>query len=246
MSSGFEILWDTIDLVQCITLRDRPERRAAAAAQFAAVGLSDRVEFLLQERDVEDGKRGCFVAHQAAAEIALDRGARIALTFEDDVEFMAHFTPHVAARAAAFLRQGNGLEWDIFFLGHFPRRMVLTSAPDIVQVRSMDAHAYVLSSNGMRDLCSQKYAGEQVDAQYHYGCAAAFALYPMVALQTPGPSDTEGLRRADDWNDDKLRREQELYKGCVERKALSHALGVSQEELAAMGVLSGVQALQSG
>ena len=38
-----------------------------ALAQFAAVGLADRVHFLVQEPDTQDGKRGCFHSHQQAA-----------------------------------------------------------------------------------------------------------------------------------------------------------------------------------
>ena len=77
-----EALWDSVDLTQCITLRTRPERRRAAAAQFDAVGLTSRVVFLEQEPDSSDGKRGCFVAHQQAARLALEAGACRALTFE--------------------------------------------------------------------------------------------------------------------------------------------------------------------
>ena len=42
------------------------------------------------------------------------------------------------------------------------------------------------------------------------------------------------MQRADDWNDDKLRRERELYEGCVRRKALAQALGSSVAQLAGM------------
>ena len=47
----------------------------------------------------------------------------------------------------------------------------------------------------------------QVDVHYHYECAQAYALYPMVALQRASYSDTEALERPDDWNQDKLARE---------------------------------------
>ncbi len=158
---GFEALWDLVDVIQCITLRTRPERMEAATAQFAAVGLADRVHFLVQEPDREDGKRGCFCSHQQAARRALELGARRALTFEDDVEFTSNFTPFAAARAAKFLRAG--LEpWEIFFLGHFPRKMEMTAQRDIVKVRSMDGHAYMLSLEGMHRLCALDYRGDQV------------------------------------------------------------------------------------
>ena len=234
---GFDVLWDLMDTIQCITLRERPERRAAAEQQFAAVGLAGRVVFLEQDRDVLDGKRGCFRAHQQAAATALERSAKLALTFEDDVTFSRHFTPYAAARAAAFLLADK--TWSIFFLGHFPRKMeLLDDWPDIVRVRSMDGHAYILSPAGARELCGLEYAGDQVDVHFHYRCEAAYALYPMVAVQAPGASDTEGLQRAEDWNDDKLRRERDLYQGAVSRKALARALGhESAASLAALGVL---------
>ena len=64
--------------------------------------------------------------------------------------------------------------------------------------------------------------------------------------QAPGASDTEGVQRAHDWNDDKLRRERELYEGCVSRKALARALGQSTDSLALMGVLGGPSGSCSG
>ena len=261
---SFDALWSLFDSIYCLTLCDRPERRAGASAQFAKVGLASRVTFLEHERDVADGKRGCFHAHQHAASLALEKNAAgRTLIFEDDVEFLSHFTSHAASRAAAFLRgarcskkqsssaaaggPGHGGaaddpaadEWEVFFFGHFPRKMELTERPDIVRVRSMDGHAYAVSPAGASALCALKYKGDQVDVAFHYRCERAYALYPMVAVQTPGPSDTEGLLRAEDWNDDKLARERDLYQGCVSRKVLASALGQSVDALARMGALSG-------
>ena len=120
--------------------------------------------------------------------------------------------------------------------------MELTSSPDIVRVRSMDGHAYVLSPAGMQALCALIYAGDQVDVHFHYRSETAYALYPMVAVQTPGPSDTEGLERAEDWNDAKLKRERDLYDGAVRRKALAAALALNAAVLPAAlgGLLPGV------
>jgi hypothetical protein len=221
--AGFAKLWDLIDVIQCITLRTRPERAEAARRQFARVGLADRVHFLVMEPDADDGKRGCFHSHQHAARRALELGAKHALTFEDDVEFTNDFSPFAAARAAKFLSETDE-PWELFFLGHFPRKMELTSQRDVVKVRSMDGHAYVLTAQGMRALGALAYRGDQVDVHYHYCCAQAFALYPMVALQRASFSDTEAVERAADWNGDKLAREQQLYKGAVGRQLLGAAL----------------------
>ena len=60
----------------------------------------------------------------------------------------------------------------------------------------------------------------QVDVHYHYECAQAYALYPMVALQRASYSDTEALERPDDWNQDKLAREEQLYRGAVAAQVL--------------------------
>jgi hypothetical protein len=226
--AGFSALWDLPGLViQCITLSTRPERRRAAQAQFDAVGLGGRVRWLEQTPDIEDGKRGCFHGHQRAARAALELDARMALTFEDDVVFLPHFAPSCAGRVAAFLRAPAAADWQVFFLGHFPRKMELTGQPDAVKVRSMDGQAYFLSRAGMEALCELEYAGEQVDVHFHYRCERAYALYPMVAVQAAGHSDTEaGLERAPDWNDDKLTRERELYEGCVKRKAVAAAVAM--------------------
>jgi GR25 family glycosyltransferase involved in LPS biosynthesis len=70
----------------------------------------------VRDPDVEDGKRGCFESHQAAARHALERGARRVLIFEDDVLFLPSFTPFAASRARRFLRRDD---WEIFFLGHY-------------------------------------------------------------------------------------------------------------------------------
>lgn len=134
----------------------------AALAQFASVGLADRVHFLVREPDTQDGKRGCFHSHQQAARRALELGARRALTFEDDVEFTPNFTPFAAARVARFLQADA--PWELFFLGHFPRKMELTAQSDVVRVRSMDGHAYILSPEGMRRLCGLEYRGDQARA----------------------------------------------------------------------------------
>mmetsp|Transcript_6986 Transcript_6986/g.21438 ORF Transcript_6986/g.21438 Transcript_6986/m.21438 type:complete len:244 (-) Transcript_6986:104-835(-) len=215
-----DALWSKADVILCITLSTRPERRSQAEEAFKIVGLSHRVEFFVREPDVENGMRGCFESHRAAAQHALGMGAQRALIFEDDVEFLPTFTAYAASRARRFLDRED---WDIFFLGHFAQAMELTDQPDVVHVRSMDAHAYFLSVSGMTGLAGVQYSGEQIDVHFHYRNCRAFALYPMAAVQRAGFSDTEREMRPSDWNQDKLERERRLYDGCVRRSALARA-----------------------
>lgn len=217
MPPSWEDVWSPLPLAFCLTLTTRPERRRAASQQLARVGLTPHVTFLEARPDEGDGKRGCFHAHQRAAGLALERGASHVLILEDDVEFLPHFTLHAGARIARFLASPPA-EWELFFLGHFPSRVELTPQHDVLKVRSMDAHAYLLSAAGARRLCELEYRGEQVDVHFHYRSTEAYALYPMVAVQRASFSDTEGVERPSDWNEDKLAREANLYRGCVGRK----------------------------
>lgn len=215
-----DALWRGVDVVRCITLASRPERRAHAEAEFARVGLADRVAFAVEQPDAEDGKRGCFCAHQRVAREALAAGARTALVFEDDVEFLPTFSDKLASRAARFLRDPPD-EWQLLFLGHAPRAMALVDH-DLVRVRSLEAHAYVLSRAGMHALDALEYDGRQVDVHFHYGCEHAFAIYPMFAVQRPFWSDTERLVRTD-VRSSRRAREAELYDACVRRSTISRA-----------------------
>jgi hypothetical protein len=219
-----EALWAEADVVFCITLSTRPERRALADASFGAVGLRNRVEYLVRDPDVADGKRGCFESHQAAAREALQRGARRVLIFEDDVEFLPSFTPFAASRARRFLRRDD---WELFFLGHFAQAMEPTDQADVMKVQSMDAHAYFLTSDGMATLAALHYRNRQVDVHFHYRNRRAFALYPMAAVQRMGFSDTEQQARPGGWCDVKLERERRLYEGCVRRAAIARAAALA-------------------
>ncbi|OPY84719.1 MAG: hypothetical protein A4E72_02107 [Syntrophus sp. PtaU1.Bin208] len=42
--------WHFYDRIYCISLKEREDRRKAAAAQFAKVGLMGKVEFVLVKR----------------------------------------------------------------------------------------------------------------------------------------------------------------------------------------------------
>ena len=50
--------WAYFDRVYCISLEERPDRRAEATAQFTAVGLLSRVEFVIVKKRLMIRNRG--------------------------------------------------------------------------------------------------------------------------------------------------------------------------------------------
>ena len=194
-----------------------PRPRAVSALLPSSSGVLSAAPAEIEQHAVQ--QRLTWIGSGDRTRGALERGAGCCLTIEDDCFFTDGFSPYAAARVARFLRDPPPA-WQIFFLGHFPRKMECTAQPDVVRVRSMDAHCYLLSADGMRALSALEYRGDQVDVHFHYACEHAYALYPMAALQRASFSDTEGVQRADDWNDDKLARERELYRGAVGRQML--------------------------
>ena len=107
-------LWSFFDRIYCISLKERPDRRAQAAAQFARVGLAGRVIYLTVARHPTDCEQGIYESHLACMRQGLADGAHRVLIFEDDVMFEG-FDPTRFTTAVVFLDRHP--DWQIFFLG---------------------------------------------------------------------------------------------------------------------------------
>ncbi len=111
--------WSFFDRVYCISIDDRVDRREQAKAQFAAVGLLDRVEFVIVSRHPENREQGIFESHLHCLKNGLAEDAQNILVFEDDV-FFENFQVENLHRACC-LRTGKQLE--LFFSGlHYGRK----------------------------------------------------------------------------------------------------------------------------
>jgi hypothetical protein len=78
--------------------------------------------------------------------------------------------------------------WDIFYFGHRPiiwdkRFLRNTDTPGIVQVRTNDTHAYVLSASGAEKMARVPWYGKAIDISLRENTDIAFALFPMRAIQ---------------------------------------------------------------
>lgn len=61
-----------VDGVFCISIKEREDRRELLRKEF--LSLENKIEFILVERDHENGECGCFNSHLMCAQIALERG----------------------------------------------------------------------------------------------------------------------------------------------------------------------------
>ena len=181
--------WDFFDVICCITLESRPDRLQAAQEQFALVGLAERVEFVVVQRDDENPERGIFSSHQLCLKRALARGARHILLFEDDV-FFQKFDYERLERACRFLERRE--RWDGFALGCLTSYSQPTGTKGLVRIgyRCL-THGYALNRPFAERVVKEPWQGIPIDGLLHSLKGEFFALYPMCAFQGQAASDNK-------------------------------------------------------
>ena len=179
--------WDFFDRIYCITLASRPDRREAARRQFAAVGLEDRVEFLVAVKDEEEPERGIFFSHLHCLSTGLAAGARHILVFEDDILFR-RFSAQRLRDACRFLQTSG--RWDAFFLGCLVNGSRPSGDEAVAEVRYRClAHAYALNRSFAERIVREPWQGLPFDNVLGRHHARFFAHRPMCAFQGLAGSD---------------------------------------------------------
>lgn len=187
--------WSFFDRAYCISLAHREDRRNSARAQFARVGLGDRVKFVLAEKDREDPERGIYASHMLCLERGLAAEARHILIFEDDVVF-ARFSAQRLAGLCAFLREGG---WDACFLGCIADscRKLPGFPAARVRYRSL-AHAYAVRRDFAEKLVRHPWQGVPYDDFLRdLRDANMFAACPSFAFQSDAASDNDAWLHMD-------------------------------------------------
>jgi glycosyl transferase family 25 len=183
-----------VDAIFCISLTSRQDRRAQFQAQFSASGLD--VEFILVERDSADPQRGCYNSHLQCAALAISRGYKRVLIFEDDATLLP-FRESLVMRINRFLEVRDP---EMFYLGAMLGKLWMTWSPSIARIRAQGAHAYMLSADGCKKVMALgDYNGRGIDSCYSkmfvgYGC------FPLISQQQPADacrSDIQGFRSED-------------------------------------------------
>jgi glycosyl transferase, family 25 len=189
--------WSFIDAAYCISLRERPDRAAAAAAEFHRVGLCQRVIFFRPTKPRRAVRIAIWQSHRRVAEHALDHGRSRVLVFEDDVMFARRIQPD-AVRAVGEVMATLPRDWMLLYLGHWPIWGYFVRR-NLLRCGSACCHAYIASERALcwlRDnppdtVPIARIAGRCVDVAFAR-LPESYAMFPMLAIQRPSRSDNLG------------------------------------------------------
>ena len=191
--------WAFFDRIYCISLREREDRRAAARQEFAAVGLLDRVEFVLVEKHPLSPERGIFESHLLCLRKGLKENATKILIFEDDV-FFQRFDGHALHEACASLKKDvEAADWKALFLGCITSGSRRTKNRHLALIRYRClSHAYAVHQSFAEELVQEEWRDvpydmllQQYNREQHR--ANFYALYPLCAFQGLEGTDNETL-----------------------------------------------------
>jgi hypothetical protein len=189
--------WDFFDRIYCISLEEREDRRQAARASFAKVGLTGKVEFVLVQPHPSNIEQGMYESHMTCLRKGLEAGAESIVVFEDDVIFDRFNAEHFD-QCVQFLRENP--KWKVLLLGALIRSSRKTTNPFIQKVRYQSlAHAYALNRTYAETLACEPWQGIVIDTIFRPLNDNIYAVYPMFAFQNDFTSDNDkkykGLER---------------------------------------------------
>ncbi len=181
--------WHFFDKVYCLSLSNRPDRRANARRQFEKVGLLEKVEFIIVDKHPADNEQGIYESHMAAIKKGLSADARHILIFEDDVVFEG-FSP-VKLKACVDALVAND-DCRLLFLGCLVSKSWSTNNPGILRVKYRSlAHAYVLKRSLAAELVGEGWRRVPFDSFLADLKEDKFAVYPAFAFQSNAVSDND-------------------------------------------------------
>lgn len=181
--------WDFFDRIYCISLEEREDRRQSAAASFAKVGLTGKVEFVLVKLHPSNVEQGMYESHMTCLRKGLEVGAKSIVVFEDDVIFDRFDAAHFQ-QCTQFLAEHP--DWKVLLLGALIRSSRKTTNPFIQKVRYQSlAHAYALNRNYAETLAYQPWQGIIIDTIFRPLDNDIYAVYPMFAFQNDFSSNND-------------------------------------------------------
>ncbi len=181
--------WHLIDKAYCISVDERTDRRKEARAQFAKVGLLEKIEFVVVPKHPSDCEQGIYESHLICMRKGIEAGARHILIFEDDICFQ-RYDPALLVRGANFM--ATHTQWRMLFLGCMVKSSRATDHPSVRQIRYRSlTHAYVIQRAFAAEIV-QHHPWHQIpydDFLRDLEDDQFYAVYPMFAFQSNSRSD---------------------------------------------------------
>jgi len=184
--------WEFFDRVYCISVAERSDRREQVRKQFADVGLSGRVEFVIVDRHPENPEQGIFESHLICLNRGLAADAKHILIFEDDV-FFRNFEPASLGKACRQLARHH--DWNALFLGCITSGSRKTQCRSLVKIRYRClTQAYAFNRTFAEHIVREKWSGEPYDMMLQKRGVDFFAVYPMFAFQGLAGTDNQTVK----------------------------------------------------
>ncbi|MFO7598879.1 MAG: glycosyltransferase [Candidatus Desulfacyla sp.] len=182
--------WEFFDKIYCISLDERSDRREEAKAQFKAVGLLERVEFVIISKHPFDCEQGIYESHMLCMKKGLHANAANMVIFEDDICF-DRFAPETLRNSIEFI--STHTDWDILFLGCMVKGSSRTENRSVLNVRFRSlCHAYVLNPHFARRLVDIPWHKAPLDDMLRdLKDERFYAVYPSFAFQSDSRSDNQ-------------------------------------------------------
>ena len=190
MPDNFATYWEYFDKIYCISLDERADRREQAKAQFRAVGLGDKVEFVVVKKHPVDCEQGIYESHLLCMEKGIRAHADTIIIFEDDIVF-DRFNPDAIEKCIDFL--ATNTDCKIMFLGCMVKKSAKTDNRSVLKIRFRSlAHAYVLTPKFAEALIKMPWQKIPFDDMLRdIKDDQMYAVYPSFAFQSNSRSDNQ-------------------------------------------------------
>ncbi len=187
--------WEHFDRFYCISVKERADRRAQVRAQFASVGIADRVEFVLVDKHPRDSEQGIYESHIDCMRKGIQADAKSFMIFEDDVVF-ERFSLNRLRSCIQFLSANP--EWKLLFLGCMVKRSRRTENRAVLKVKYRSlTHAYAVNRGFAEAIAQRPWEGVPIDDFFCLVRGDVYALYPSFAFQSNSPSDNYNTKWLD-------------------------------------------------
>ena len=190
MPDNVAIGWEYFDKIYCISLDERADRREQAKAQFKAVGLADKVEFVIIKKHPVDCEQGIYESHLLCMEKGIRAHADTIVIFEDDIIF-DRFNPDTIEKFIDFL--ATNTDCKIMFLGCMVKKSAKTDNRSVLKVRFMcSCHAYVITREFADTIVKMTWEKKPFDDMLRdMKDDQMYAVYPSFAFQSNSRSDNQ-------------------------------------------------------